>query len=420
MSQQADRRHAAVVPIRPVPVRPPSFADLGVSRQVAETLRMRGISEPFPIQTLVLRDALAGRDVLARSRTGSGKTLAFAVPIVERVTPGGGSPNALILAPTRELASQVTEEFRAIADVKRLKVAAVYGGVGLGPQAKRARHADIVIATPGRLLDLVQRKMLRLDRVRICVLDEADRMLDMGFLPDVTRILEMLRPDRQTMLFSATLEGAIGRLATRFIDNPVRHEVAGEDGPLVTEAYHRFVAVDQAGRLRALVRELAADRGLTLVFVRTKRGVDRLARNLKAEGFHAGALHGGMTQPARERALGRFAAGANDVLVATDVAARGLDLEHITHVINFDPPADEKDYLHRVGRTARAGRSGTGITFVTPDKTREVGRIASVLKLHTQFGDAGLRAETPRSETNRPRSDARRPRPRPRPARRGR
>ena len=420
MSQQADRRHAAVVPIRSAPAQPPSFADLGVSHQVAETLRMRGISEPFPIQTLVLRDALACRDVLARSRTGSGKTLAFAVPIVERVTPGGGSPNALILAPTRELASQVTEEFRAIADVKRLKVAAVYGGVGLGPQAKRARHADIVIATPGRLLDLVQRKMLRLDRVRICVLDEADRMLDMGFLPDVTRILEMLRPDRQTMLFSATLEGAIGRLATRFIDNPVRHEVAGEDGPLVTEAHHRFVAVDQAGRLRALVRELAADRGLTLVFVRTKRGVDRLARNLKAEGFHAGALHGGMTQPARERALGRFAAGANDVLVATDVAARGLDLEHITHVINFDPPADEKDYLHRVGRTARAGRSGTGITFVTPEKTREVGRIASVLKLHTQFGDAGLRAETPRSGTNKPRSDARRPRPRPRPARRGR
>ena len=420
MSQPAERRHAAVVPIRPAPSRTPGFTDLGVSRQVAETLRMRGILAPFPIQSLVLRDALAGRDVLARSRTGSGKTLAFAVPIVERLTPGGGSPNALILAPTRELASQVTEEFRAIADVRRLRVAAVYGGVGLGPQAKRARHADIVIATPGRLLDLVQRKMLRLDRVRICVLDEADRMLDMGFLPDVTRILEMLRPDRQTMLFSATLEGAIGRLADRFIQDPVRHEVVGEDGPLVTEANHRFVAVDQAGRLRALVRELAADRGLTLVFARTKRGVDRLARNLKAEGFHAGALHGGMTQPARERALGRFAAGANDVLVATDVAARGLDLEHITHVINFDPPADEKDYLHRVGRTARAGRSGTGITFVTPEKTREVGRIASVLKLHTEFGDAGLRAENPRSEAKRPGNGARRPRSRPRPARRGR
>jgi ATP-dependent RNA helicase RhlE len=420
MSQPADTRRAAVVPIRPVPIRTPSFAELGASGPVAEALRMRGIDEPFPIQSLVLRDAIAGRDVMARSRTGSGKTLAFAVPIVERLTPGGGSPNALILAPTRELASQVTEEFRAIADVKRLRVAAVYGGVGLGPQAKRARHADILIATPGRLLDLVQRKMLRLDRVRICVLDEADRMLDMGFLPDVTRILEMLRPDRQTMLFSATLEGAIGRLAARFIENPVRHEVADEDGPLVTEAFHRFVAVDQAGRLRALVRELAADRGLTLVFVRTKRGADRLARNLKAEGFRAGALHGGMTQPARERALGRFAAGANDVLVATDVAARGLDLEHITHVINFDPPGDEKDYLHRVGRTARAGRGGTGITFVTPEKRSEVGKMATVLRLHTEFGDAGLRIDT----TPQRRGGARRPQPRqrqrPRPSRRGR
>jgi ATP-dependent RNA helicase RhlE len=412
MSQRNDPRRAVVVPIRPEPVRTPNFADLGVSPAVVEALRMRGIREPFPIQSLVLRDALAGRDVLARSRTGSGKTLAFAAPIVERLTPGGGSPTALILAPTRELASQVTEEFRAIADVKRLRVASVYGGVGLGPQAKRARHADILIATPGRLLDLVQRKMLRLDRVRICVLDEADRMLDMGFLPDVTRILEMLRPDRQTMLFSATLEGAIGRLAARFIENPVRHEVTGEDGPLVTEAHHRFVAVDQAGRSRALVRELAADRGLTLVFVRTKRGADRLAKNLKAEGFHAGALHGGMTQPARERSLGRFAAGANDVLVATDVAARGLDLEHITHVINFDPPADDKDYLHRVGRTARAGRSGTGITFVTPEKTRDVGKIAKVLKLHTEFGDAGLRVDP----AARPGNHVRRARP----ARRGR
>src|SRR3954451_17799048 len=219
------------------------FADLGVSPRTDEALRLRGIDGPFEIQARVIPDALAGHDVLARSRTGSGKTLAFAVPLVERLTPSGRSPSALVLAPTRELASQVTEEFRAIADVARLQIAAVYGGVGLGPQAKRARHADVVIATPGRLLDLVQRKMLRLDRVRICVLDEADRMLDMGFLPDVTRILEMLRPDGQTMLFSATLEGAIGRLAARFIDDPVRHEVAGEDGPLVTEAHHRFVAV---------------------------------------------------------------------------------------------------------------------------------------------------------------------------------
>jgi superfamily II DNA/RNA helicase len=415
MSQRTTTRHPAVVRPTAAPSPTVDFAALGVSRPVVEALRMRGIERAFPIQALVLQDAIAGRDVLARSRTGSGKTLAFALPIVERLTPGARSPHALILAPTRELASQVTEEFRAIADVKRLRVAAVYGGVGLGPQAKKARQADILIATPGRLLDLVQRKMLRLDRVRICVLDEADRMLDMGFLPDVTRILELLRPDRQTMLFSATLDGEVGRLAQRFTKDAVRHHVIEPDGPLVTESDHRFVAVDQADRTRVLVRELAADRGLTLVFVRTKRGADRLARNLKREGFGAAALHGGMTQPARERALGRFAAGANDVLVATDVAARGLDLEHITHVINFDPPADEKDYVHRVGRTARAGRSGTGITFVTPEKRAEVGKIATTLHLGSEFRGAGLRLETsagPRRQGSRGRqrrSPARRP-----------
>jgi ATP-dependent RNA helicase RhlE len=397
MSQRTATRHPAAT--RTTTPRPTPIVDLralGVSPPLVDALRMRGIERAFPIQALVLRDAIAGRDVLARSRTGSGKTLAFAIPIVERLTPGARSPHALILAPTRELASQVTEEFRAIADVKRLRVASVYGGVGLGPQAKKARQADIVIATPGRLLDLVQRKMLRLDRVRICVLDEADRMLDMGFLPDVTRILEQLRPERQTMLFSATLDGEVGRLAQRFTDDPVRHHVIEPDGPLVTESNHRFVAVEQAGRIRALVRELAAERGLTLVFVRTKRGADRLAKNLKTEGFRAGALHGGMTQGARERALGRFAAGANDVLVATDVAARGLDLEHITHVINFDPPADDKDYVHRVGRTARAGRTGTGVTFVTPEKRRDVQKIADVLRLRTEFRDAGLRFDVER------------------------
>ena len=246
------------------------FAEFGVSKPVVDALKMRGISGAFAIQELVLRDAIAGRDVLARSRTGSGKTLAFAVPIVERLTPSNDSPTALILAPTRELASQVTEEFRAIADVRRLHVAAVYGGVAIGPQAKRARRADIVIATPGRLLDLVARRLLRLDRVRICVLDEADRMLDMGFLPDVKRILEMLRPDRQTMLFSATLDGEVGRLAARFTHDPVKHEVEDDDGVLVAAADHRFVAVEQSRKSQALVRELAADRGLTLIFVRTQ------------------------------------------------------------------------------------------------------------------------------------------------------
>jgi ATP-dependent RNA helicase RhlE len=212
----------AVAP-RPIEPNQPTFRALGVSEPVAKALRMRGIQQPFAIQTLVLPDALAGRDVLARSRTGSGKTLAFAVPLVERLHPNRSGPSGLILTPTRELASQVTEDFRTIADVRGLQVASVYGGVGIGPQAKRARHADIVIATPGRLLDLVARRMLRLDGVRACVLDEADRMLDMGFLPDVTRILELLRTDRQTMMFSATLDGEVGRLAQRFTRDAVLH-----------------------------------------------------------------------------------------------------------------------------------------------------------------------------------------------------
>ncbi len=374
-----------------LPATPPTFAELGVSERTAETLRMRGIDGPFEIQARVIPDALAGRDVLARSRTGSGKTLAFAVPLVERLSPSGRSPSALILAPTRELASQVTEEFRAIADVARLQVAAVYGGVGIAPQAKRARHADIVVATPGRLLDLVNRGSLRLDRVRICVLDEADRMLDMGFLPDVRRILEMLRPDRQTMLFSATLDGEVGRLATRFTTDAVRHEL-GEGGVTITDAHHRFICVEHPDKTHALVRELAADRGLALVFVRTKHGADRLARSLRKQGFRAGELHGGMSQPQRERSLGRFASGGNDVLVATDVAARGLDLEDITHVINFDAPADDKAYVHRVGRTARAGRRGEGVTFVTPEQRFEVGRIAKTLDLDAEFVRAGFPA----------------------------
>jgi ATP-dependent RNA helicase RhlE len=379
------------------------FADLGVSPRTDEALRLRGIDGPFEIQARVIPDALAGHDVLARSRTGSGKTLAFAVPLVERLTPSGRSPSALILAPTRELASQVTEEFRAIADVARLQIAAVYGGVGIGPQAKRARHADIVIATPGRLLDLVQRKLLRLDRVRICVLDEADRMLDMGFLPDVQRILELLRPDRQTMLFSATLDGEVGRLAARFTRDARRHEV-GEGGVTITDAHHRFICVKHPDKTQALVRELAADRGLALVFVRTKHGADRLARNLRKQGFHAGELHGGMSQPQRERSLGRFASGANDVLIATDVAARGLDLEDITHVINYDSPADEKAYVHRVGRTARAGRGGEGVTFVTPEQRFDVGRIARSLDLDAEFVQAGFPAH---SEPERPKAQHR-------------
>jgi superfamily II DNA/RNA helicase len=380
----------------PVPAEARSFEEFGVSTDVIDALAMRNINSTFPIQALVLKDAIAGRDVLARSRTGSGKTLAFAIPIVEMLTHDKASPAALILVPTRELCSQVAEEFRTIADVKHLVVVAVYGGVGLKDQAQRAAHADIVIATPGRLLDLVRRKMLSISRVRVSVLDEADRMLDMGFLPDVSSILGMLREPRQTMLFSATLDGEVGRLAARYTHEPILHEII-EDRPIIGEALHRFISVPREEKVSVLARELAGDRGMTLIFVRTKRQADRLAERLKNEGFGAHALHGDMSQAARERALARFASGKADVLVATDVAARGLDLEHITHVVNYDAPTDEKTYIHRVGRTARAGRGGTGITLVTPEERGDVSRIVRLLGLEAEFIDAGMKVLPPRT-----------------------
>jgi len=379
----------------PVAVSAPSFANFGVSKEVVDALAMRNIDGTFEIQALVLADAIAGRDVLAKSRTGSGKTLAFAVPIVERLEHDQKSPTALILVPTRELATQVADEFRGIIDPKGMKVATVYGGVGLQDQGKRAAKADVIVATPGRLIDLVNRRLVKLDRVRISVLDEADRMLDMGFLPDVSKILAMLPPERQTMMFSATLDGEVGHLAQRFTVDPVRHEII-DDRPLVREADHKFIPVDPGEKINVLVRELATERGLTLIFVRTKRGADRLADTLKTHGFQAQALHGDMSQPARERALARFESGARDVLVATDVAARGLDLEHITHVVNYDPPEDEKAYVHRVGRTARAGRGGTGITLVLPDQRGDVSRIAARLQLHAELLDAGMKIHPPR------------------------
>ena len=383
-----------VVVEAPIPATPRSFAEFGVSAPIVEALALRDFHATFPIQALVLRDAISGRDVLARSRTGSGKTLAFAIPIVEGLTHDKASPASLILVPTRELTSQVAEEFRTIADVKRLVVATVYGGVGLKEQAQRAAKADIVIATPGRLLDLVRRNMLSLNRVRVCVLDEADRMLDMGFLPDVSDILSKLPEKRQTMLFSATLDGEVGRLAARYTHEPLLHEII-EDRPIIEEAHHRFIACAREEKVSVLTRELAGDRGMTLIFVRTKRGADRLADTLKSQGFGAQALHGDMGQAARERSLARFASGKADVLVATDVAARGLDLEHITHVVNYDPPEDDKAYIHRVGRTARAGRTGTGITLVTPEQRADVSRMVRMLGLEAEFTEAGMKVLPP-------------------------
>jgi superfamily II DNA/RNA helicase len=376
---------------------PESFRALGVSEPVAAALEARGITEPFPIQAMVWEDARAGRDTLARSKTGSGKTLGFALPIVERLDPNASPlPAALILVPTRELAQQVRAEFHDISAAVGLTVKAVYGGTSVREQARGVDRAHVLIATPGRLDDLAMRRMVRLDGVQVLVLDEADRMLDMGFQPQVDRIVRRIPKQRQTMFFSATLDGAVGRIAEVYTSDPVLHEVGGFDRHVVEEADHRFVPVPTSEKLTKLIELAQAEDGLTLVFVNTKRAVDALARQLKAKQVPALALHGDMRQEARDHALKRFAGGHVGVLVATDVAARGLDLEDITLVVNFDAPQDDKAYVHRVGRTARAGRSGTSITFVTPDQQGDVSRMAARLDLHEEFEQEGMKVAPPR------------------------
>jgi len=363
-----------------------TFADLGVSPAVARALHKRGIEQPFPVQQLVIEDVLAGHDVLVQSPTGSGKTLAFGVPMVERIAADARRPAALILAPTRELARQIVDELEAVARAKALKVEVVYGGVGIQPQIRAASKAHILVATPGRLEDLLERRALTLNHVRTLVLDEADRMLDMGFKPAVDRIVRLIPKDRQTLFFSATLEGAVGKVASAYTQNARRHVHAPEHDP---EAFidHRFVqAESQAAKVDLLVTELdAAERGRTLVFVRTKRGADRLVKKLSAQDVHALAMHGDKSQSQRQKALARFDRGDVTVLVATDVAARGIDVPEITHVINFDAPEDSDAYTHRVGRTGRAGASGSGVSFVLGDQAHEMRRMAADLGLAGEF-----------------------------------
>jgi superfamily II DNA/RNA helicase len=367
-----------------------TFADLGVSSAVTSALTERGIEEPFPIQQKVVPDVLAGRDVLAKSPTGSGKTLAFGLPIVDRIEATDARPAALILAPTRELASQIVDEIRRVAHARALSVAAVYGGAGIQSQAKAARKAHILVACPGRLEDLMQRGAVRLDRVKVLVLDEADRMLDMGFRPAVDRIVKATPNDRQTLFFSATLDGAVGQIANAYTRNARLHEVALRP-ERVADIEHRFVAVRHEAKLDQLVSELRGDgRGRTLVFVRTKRGADRLVKRLRTHDVEAVAMHGDKTQSQREKALARFERGHVTTLVATDVAARGLDVEGVTHVIQFDVPEDRDAYVHRVGRTGRAGRTGIGITFVMGDQAKDVAKIAGDLKLHDEFAATGF------------------------------
>jgi superfamily II DNA/RNA helicase len=372
-----------------------TFAELGASRRVIDTLAARGVTDPFAVQTLVLRDAIDGRDVLARSATGSGKTLAFAIPIVERLRSDDAVPAALVLVPTRELAQQVADEFADIAKAKGLRVGVAYGGVSMKEQARGNAKAQILIATPGRLQDLVERKVVCLDRVRILILDEADRMLDMGFQPQVDRIVRRIPKERQTMFYSATLDGAVGNLARAYTRDAVLHEVESVS-ETAEGVQHRFVQVSSQGKVDALIDLLEHDGELTLVFVRTKRGADRLVHKLKQKGVRAEGMHGDMTQGARQRALERFEAARVDVLVATDVAARGLDLRGISHVVNYDPPQDDKGYVHRVGRTARAGGTGTGITLVTADQQGDVGRMAARLELNEAFEEDGMKVVPPR------------------------
>ncbi len=338
---------------------------------------------------MVVSDALAGHDLLVQSPTGSGKTLAFGIPLVELLEPGAGDTSALVLAPTRELAAQIVEELRSIADAHGLRIAAVYGGVGFAPQIKAARRADILVATPGRLEDLIDRGVVSLGQVQILVLDEADRMLDMGFKPAVSRIVGLTPDRRQTLFFSATLEGATGKIATAFTRDARRH-TQEKDKRETADIEHRFLHVDsQSAKLDHLIAQLrGAEGSSTLVFVRTKRGADRLSKRLRSHGLETLAMHGDKSQRQRERALARFDSGEVDALIATDVAARGIDVAGITHVINYDAPADRDSYVHRVGRTGRAGRTGMGISFVLADQADEVRRMAGDLGLAREFNGA--------------------------------
>jgi ATP-dependent RNA helicase RhlE len=363
-----------------------SFAALGVSRPVAAALRDRGVHTPFPIQELVIADVLAGRDVLAKSPTGSGKTLAFGAPLIDLIAPDAPRPAALVLAPTRELAGQIVDELQPLARARNLSVSAVYGGVGFEKQTRNAQRAHILVATPGRLEDLLQRRAFGLGSVRTLVLDEADRMLDMGFRPAVDRIVAKCPAKRQTLFFSATLDGEAGRIAKLYTHDAKRHEHTPPQ-QRKADIEHRFLAVERDDRLDALMDELeASDR--SLVFVRTKRGADRLVKRLSREGFDAVAMHGNKSQSQREKALAAFEAGRVPTLVATDVAARGIDVEGISHVINFDPPEDRDGYVHRVGRTGRAGRTGIGVTFFGRENARDMEKIAGQLRLKAEFSAA--------------------------------
>jgi len=372
------------------PAQAASFRELGVSDAAVNALEKRGYTHTLPVQGMVIPDIQAGRDVLCKSPTGSGKTLAFMVPLLDRIEANGAArPSALILAPTRELASQIVEESRGVAHALALNICAVYGGVGIQKQSRDAARAHVIVATPGRLEDLIQRRAFNLKNIKILVLDEADRMLDMGFKPPIDRIVAQTPRGRQTLFFSATLDGEAGRIAQAYTDKGTKHEHAPPTRP-ITEMDHRFVATKGADKVEVLIDQLKTVDDLAIVFVRTKHGADRLTKKLSKSGIGAAAMHGGKSQNQRERALRSFENGQIGVLVATDVAARGIDIDGISHVINYDAPEDRESYVHRIGRTARAGRSGAGVTLVAPEQVGDVAAIIRDIGLHDQYKLAGL------------------------------
>jgi superfamily II DNA/RNA helicase len=359
----------------------PTFSDLGVSPDFVAALEERGITEPFPVQELTIPDGLAGRDVCGKAKTGSGKTLAFGLPVLERVKAAEPRrPRALILVPTRELALQVKDELAPLGEARGTSVTAVYGGARMETQINElGRGVEVVVATPGRMIDLIERKEVFLDEVDQVVLDEADRMADMGFLPQVEWILRHIPGNHQTLLFSATLDGVVDTLIKRYQTDPAMHEVVSEQ-VTVEQMQHRFLAVHEMDKVRvaaAIVRGVRR----TIVFVRTKRAADRVASDLRREGVEAASIHGDLRQNHREKALRDFADGKLRALVATDVAARGIHVDDIDVVIHYDPPEDPKDYVHRSGRTARAGESGVVVTLVLWNEELPVKRMLKRLEL---------------------------------------
>jgi superfamily II DNA/RNA helicase len=354
-------------PLSPEEVAPQTFASLGVDPSLVKALAAQGITTTFAIQSMTVADALAGRDVCGKAKTGSGKTLAFGVPLLQRTMAARstqpGRPRALVLVPTRELAVQVSEVLEPLATEAGLRIVAVYGGADIERQVKKLRRGvDVVIATPGRLIDLGDRGELSVADIETLVLDEADRMADMGFMPQVEWVLRRLERPHQTLLFSATLDGAVDRLVSRHMNDPVFHEVASSS-QTVAAMEHRFLNVHQMDKVK-VAAAICKARERSLVFVRTKRGADRLVEQLEKEGVRCAAIHGDLRQANRERALAQFSSGKLPVLVATDVAARGLHIDGVDIVMHYDPPEDHKTYLHRSGRTARAGETGVAVMLL--------------------------------------------------------